>query len=983
MKKLSLCLSLCLLLFACSHTKNTPKANILRITDETIPADQQNYESFPGDPYGVRIYTLDNGLKVYISPNPERPRIQTLVVVKAGSVQDPADATGLAHYLEHMLFKGNQRIGTINYEQEQVEITKIKDLFEVLKQTSDSAARKTIYHQIDSISGVAAQFACPNEIDQLFTQIGATGTNAFTSNEYTGYINDIPANQLKNWVKIEKERYTNPVLRLFHTELEAVYEEKNRTLDNADRQLYEQFSAALFPNHNYGQQTTIGTIEHLKSPSMYAIEKYFNTYYVPNNMGIFLSGDVHPDSAFALIQEQFGQLTPKEVQKYTFVPDTIQSIRKVELSSKEAEKVMLGFKFPGAGTRASLMVELIDMLLNNSTAGLIDLHINQAQKAIGAYSYPRPMKDYTMHALGAQPLPGQKLEEVEQLLLAQIEKIKKGEFQDWLIEAVINDLKKRELQAGRSNRNRVSKMSENFALGLNWEDQLNYFEKLEKISKEELIEFAKQNYGNNYVVAYRRQKDESIGLQVEKPSITPINTRPENRSEWLKTFTQSPEPAPIDPIFVNYEEAINKTYTKDSTLVLYQENSIDELFNLNFYIPIGTQDDPELGMAADFFKLCGTDRMTLSELNEAWYRMGIDFGISVGEEESYITISGLNEQMEEGIRLMLEVLQNIKIDTVQLALQKQKIVQLRKNSLKDKRTLLWTGLKNYLIYGAESPLMSGMTNRQVEAVEGKALIQKVQNLWHNVAHIQYYGPSKADSLTKVLPALKKLRMAQGEKTFNRAAAKDKNEIFLLDFDMQQAEILLLAKKNTFQQSDQPIITLMNEYFGGSMSSIVFQELREKRALAYSVYAGYSAPKEKEDPYYVLGYIGSQADKYEEALSAILEIMQDLPYDSLKFAQAKAAIRQQYATERVSEQALLGSYLADQKLGYNYDRRKDVYEQLEEISFQEVADFFTDQMANNQFRIAIIGNSKNFDPKVLAKFGKVKSLSVDEIFPYQR
>ena len=981
MKKLFLTLFIAILFFACSNSKNTPAGKVIRVSDETKTTPTVAYESHLGDPYGVRIYTLENGLKVYISPNPERPRIQTLVVTKAGSVQDPADATGLAHYLEHMLFKGNREIGTVNYEKEKIELTKIKDLFETLKQTADSLTRKSLYQQIDSISGVAAQYACPNEIDQLFTQIGATGTNAFTSNEYTGYINDIPSNQLKNWVEIEMQRYKNPVLRLFHTELEAVYEEKNRTLDNADRQLYEKFSAALFPNHNYGQQTTIGTIEHLKSPSMYEIEKFFNTYYVPNNMGIFLSGDLDPDSAFAIIKAQFGSMQAKEVPNYTYKRDSITSIRKVALNSKEAEKVMIGFKFPGAGSNASLMVELIDMLLNNATAGLIDLNVNQAQKAIGAYSYPRSMKDYTMHVLGAQPLPGQTLEELEKLLLAQIEHIKKGEFKDWLLEAVINDLKKRELQAGRSNRNRVSKMSENFALGLDWKDHLEHFEQLENISKSELVAFAQQYYGNNYVVAYRRQSDASQGLKVEKPSITPLQTNPSNRSTWLQDFTEKSAPDPIEPVFINYEKEVNKVHAIDSTLVLYQGNSMDELFNLSFYIPIGTKHDPELGMAADYFELCGTDAKTRTELNEQWYRMGIDFGISVREEESFISISGLNAQMTEGLLLLQEVLAEVRPDSLQLALQKQKIIQQRENSLKDKRNLLWTGLKNYLIYGESSPLLAGMSNQEVAEVQGELLLKKVKTLWKSVEHIQYYGPRKTDSLIKVLPTIQKQKSAKTAKEFERLAAESNNEIYVLDFDMQQAEILLLAKKEAFNKSEQPVITLLNEYFGGSMSSVVFQELREKRALAYSVYAGYTSPAKMHDPHYVIGYIGSQADKYEEALAAMLEIFQELPYDSLKFAQAKTAIAQQYATERIGEQALLGSYLADQKLGYSYDRRKDVYEALDELSFEKVAFFFKNHFTKNNFRIAIIGNSKAFDKSTLSKFGTVRWIETKDLFPY--
>lgn len=969
------------LLLACSTWKNAPKKYPVKEEKANIqrPKPLEYFATKTlNDPLDVYEYKLPNGLKIFISPNAAEPRIQTLVLVKAGSIHDPADATGLAHYLEHMLFKGNDKIGTINYEAEKVELEKIKVLFETLKSTNDTTKRKNIYHQIDSISGVAAQYACPNEITQLFSQIGAKGTNAYTSKEFTGYINDIPNNQLENWLKIEQQRYSNPVLRLFHTELEAVYEEKNITLDKADRRMSEVFYEAMFPNHNYGQQTTIGTVEHLKSPSMFAIEKFFKKHYVPNNMAVFLSGDIKPDSAYHLVKTYFGDFTPQEVEPYEFNQNH-QFTKPVikTISSKEPQHLMLGYRFPGAGTKESLLVEMIDMLLANSTAGLIDLNVNQQQKAIGAYSYPYVLKDYTMHIMGGQPNDGQSLDDLKSILMEQLNLIKQGKFNDWMLEAVVNDLKKRELNNNRSNRHRVSTLSDAFAKNISWNEQLKYFDKLASITKDEVMDFAQKNYNDKYIAVYRLQNDSTTNLQVEKPAITPIDVPPSNRSEFLLEFSKNNNPKEISPVFVTYNDEIKQQNIDTNSTVFLQKNTQDSLFSLTFVIPYGSDDNKLLSTAFEYAKLCGTSAYSLTELNKKWYQLGIDFGLSVGENESYVSLSGLASNMDEGIKLFKAIVNNLQADTLQLNLLKNKIIQLRSNSLKDKNHLLWSGLKNYLVYGENSAYRSALNNNEVRNLQENQLLELFKKSLNNVSDVFYYGPDETFNTTE----FNWNKSDSKTKTYTRLSSSDKNEIFLFDFDLQQAEILMMHKSQQFKKEDLPVITLLNEYFGGGMSSIVFQEIREKKALAYSVYAGYTNVLDSADPHYVLAYIGTQADKYEEAIAAMLDIQQNLPYDSLKFEQAKTAIKQKYASNRIVEHAMLSAFRSDKNLGYSYDKRKDIYEKMDELNFADVKAFFDKNIKGQTYRIAILGNEKLFDLSKLKKFGTVKSVTAEELFPY--
>ena len=272
-------------------------------TKKLTDKDGYTYETVVNDKNGVRIYTLKNGLKVYLAQNFDAPKIQTYIPVRTGSNNDPADNTGLAHYLEHMMFKGTSKLASADWAKEKPLLDEISRLYEQHKAEQDPEKKKALYKKIDEVSQEASKYAIANEYDKAISSLGASGTNAHTWLDETVYKNNIPNNELEKWLKVEKERFSELVLRLFHTELEAVYEEFNRAQDNDSRLVNYELMDALFPKHPNGQQTTIGKSEHLKNPSMIAIHKYFDTYYVPNNYAMVLVGDLDFDKTIKLVDQ--------------------------------------------------------------------------------------------------------------------------------------------------------------------------------------------------------------------------------------------------------------------------------------------------------------------------------------------------------------------------------------------------------------------------------------------------------------------------------------------------------------------------------------------------------------------------------------------------------------------------------------------------------------------------------------------------------
>ncbi|MDX5320940.1 MAG: insulinase family protein, partial [Bacteroidota bacterium] len=451
---------LALPLFSFAQGKYVVPSKGIQLTTDSI---QWKYESFENDPLNVRKYVLKNGLTVYLSPNPREPKIQSMVVVRTGSRNDPADNTGLAHYLEHMLFKGTKQFGTKNYKFEQPLLEQIESLFELYKNTNDSAIRKMLYARIDSISYLASQTAIANEYDKMMQIMGVSGVNAYTSNDETVYINNIPSNQIYKWLEIEAERFRDPVFRLFHTELEAVYEEKNRSLDSDDSKAFEKLFYGMFYGHPYGMQTTIGTVEHLKTPSLRAIEQYYRTYYVPSNMALVLSGDFDPDSVIQIVDQHFSRwINLPEPQIIDYPEVHRKPFKTAEVYGPNPAYVMFGYPMPSGKEVATAYVDVINSLLYNGKAGLLDVNLNLTQKVQSASSFSYALNDAGTHIFVGVPRENQSPEEVQQLILAEIEKIKKGEFDEKLLQAIIDNKELELLKSYKDNYNRCSSIADAF-----------------------------------------------------------------------------------------------------------------------------------------------------------------------------------------------------------------------------------------------------------------------------------------------------------------------------------------------------------------------------------------------------------------------------------------------------------------------------------------------------------------------------------------
>lgn len=944
----------------------------------------KEYETIENDPTQTRIYTLENGLKVYLSVNDEAPRVQTSIAIRAGSKNDPATATGLAHYLEHMLFKGTDVYGTTDFSKEGPLLDQIDSLYEVYRGVDDEAERKRLYAMIDSVSQLASTFAIANEYDKMVSQMGAKGTNAYTSQERTVYINDIPTNQLEKWLTLEAERFRNPQLRLFHTELEAVYEEKNRSLDSDFRKAFAALMEGLFPNHQYGQQTTIGTIDHLKNPSLTEIKKYFNNYYVPNNMAICLSGDFNPDSVIVMIKDKFGSFERSEVPKFEVAKEEpITSPVVKEAIGPDAEFMYLAYRFDGVDSEESRLIQLCDMILANSTAGLIDLNLNQQQKVLRASSFTYILTDYSAHMLNASPKQGQSLEEAKDLLLAQIDSLKAGAFPDWLPEACINDMKLGRIRQLEYNRGRTSMMINAFIQNRDWSEEVGEIDALKKYSKQDIIDFAKANYKDNYVVVYKRTgKDESV-KEVVKPAITPVQVNRDDASPFLTELTSMPV-KDIEPVFLDYKKDINESSLDNGIIVRSINNETNELFTMYYIFDMGKNHNKKMNIAIDYLPFLGTTKYSPSEIQQEFYKIGCEFNVFSSDEQTYVTLSGLDENFEEGMKLFEHLLADAQPEEEALKSMVSNVLKSRADAKLNKSTILFGGMAAFAKYGEMNPFKDILTTEELNSLKASELTDLIHSLTSYKHRVLYYGPRSMDKLKENLKAMHKtpaeLKALPAEKNFAELE-NEATKVYVVDYDMKQAEIYMLSKKEMYNPKTVAAAAIYNEYFGGGMGSIVFQEMRESKALAYSVYSVYQSPSDSAKAHYAIAYIGTQADKLKEAMAGMMDLLNNMPESEKSFELAKKAALEKIRTERITKTSKLFNYETALRRGVDYDLRKDVYEAVPNMTMADLKAFHEEYIKNGNYNIMVIGKKSGLDMATLKSYGPVKELNLSQVFGY--
>lgn len=956
------------------------------------------YDTVPGDPLHAKIYTLPNGLKVFMSQNPREPRIQANIAVRVGGKNDPAETTGLAHYFEHLMFKGTPNFGTVNYELEKPMLDQIEALFETYRHTTDSVARAGIYHQIDSISYEASKLAIPNEYDKMMSAIGANGTNAYTSTDVTCYVENIPSNELERWAIVQSDRFKNPVIRGFHTELETIYEEKNMSLTNDNRKTYERMLEVLFPSHPYGTQTVLGTQTHLKNPSITNIKKYHEKWYVPNNMAIILSGDFDPDEAVDVITRYFGDMKPNpdlESQRLTIVEETpFTEPQRVEVWGNDAERLTLAWRIPGAASKDKVVLSVLSEVLSNGSAGLLDLDINQAQKLLGAGSGMYDMADEGAYIIIGVPRAGQSLREAETLLLAEVEKLRNGEFSEDLIDAIRANLELDLQKSFVSNNSRASLFTDAFVNGQTWADAVAEIETLKSVTKADVVAAANKYLGlDNYVAVDKRQGAPKDELKISKPAITPIVTNRDTTSVFLRNLIAL-DVQPIEPKFVDYSKDLQLGTLPNGTQLLYTHNPYNDVFDLTFVYETGSWADLYLAYAANYLDYVGTPDMTPAQIQEAFYSMACSYMVSVGSRRSFIVLRGLSENMNSALNLLEKLLTQAVSDPEVYQSFIDNIKKTREDN-KANQSRNFSALRQYVQYGPEMINSTVLSNDRLDSLDPDALLGSLKNLLNLKHRIIYYGPLSLQQVETDLAEnhVKGVTLSDPAPVHVYENVRpEETVIFIAPYDAKQLYMMQFTDEGKkYDVAEVPITTLYNEYFGGSMNAIVFQEMREARSLAYSAFARLSTPQRLDDDYTYYAQIATQNDKLMDAVTAFNEIINDMPQSEAAFNLAKEGIDKRIRTSRTIDDNIAWAYISDVDHGVapgmnpeypeGINTGKLTFESLPAMTLEDVVKFQKDNVKGRTYYYGILGKIEDLDLDAIGKLGKIVILTPEQIFGY--
>ena len=932
----------------------------------------------------VETFYLSNGLKVIMCENHDQPKIYGSVVVHAGAKNEDPAATGVAHYFEHIMFKGTDRIGTTNWKAEKPYLDSISDLYDQMQATKDPERRHQMQLEVNRLNIEASKYAIPNETDAILQQMGCTGLNAGTSYDYTVYYNTLPSNQLENWMEVYAERFRNPVYRLFQGELEAVYEERNI---HANEQMYA-FSRNIFTEafgeHPYSRDV-IGLDEHLKTPQPSAMKRFYDKYYVASNMTLILVGDFNTAKAKTMAEKYFSiwprgkKVKEPEYKMPVFDKQVVKNVKQTPI------KVGL-IIMPGVKERDYdyLPLSVMSDILSGGNGRLDELATEG--KLMAAMLMPLSLEDAGSNVILYIPkLLGQKHEAAEDLIWAAIDSVKDGRFSDKLLESIkMNNLISRkqmlESYSGIANLLQSLELS-----GSDYAEWQRDNERLMNITREDIMKIAEKYYDRNHCTIIRS----SMGFPDKPETIKPDWEHLEAQNQGEKTefakHIAERKVTDIKPQVLDYKKLVQTVPVSKNCTLYASKNPKNDLFSLNIYYHYGSFDNHNIDQAMTYFSSIGAGDMTPEQFRIEMDCLGGSFYLNSGSDYSYLTISGPEENMEKILELAMFKLNNPRHDQQQITNLVDALKASKKETKNDAST--WTSaLYEYVLYGDSSDYINHATTKEIKKMKGEELVKLIDNIFLRDGYVTYVGNSDPEHVANLLRqnnlvredvTVMQKRYRQPRKFTEGAVYYASNKKFL------KSDIDLYIQGDKFDyEKDRAACQMFNEYMSGSMAGVFFQEIREMRSLAYSTYGNFSYHRFNRTPARYYGYVGTQCDKSNDAIDAMSELMLRFPDRKDKFENARDYLISVRNSNYITFRSFPYNYrylVEEEKI--DHDNRVEVTKEISDLNYEDLKAFHKKYVEGRPMIIFISGNAKKFDLKALEKYGKVSEVKYKQMIVF--
>ena len=936
----------------------------------------------PGDPMGVTIHRLSNGMTVYISTDRQKPRFSAWVGVRAGSRMDPADSTGLAHYLEHMLFKGTDEFGTLNMEAEQAHIDAVAELYRALRATDDPAERASILAKIDAETQAQGEYAIPNEIDRMYATLGVEGVNAFTSDEQTVYIGSVPSNRLAQWAAVEAERYTDPVYRLFWPELESVYEEKNLDLDSPGSRVWNAMLQGLYPEHPYGTQTTIGKVDHLKSPAYDDMAAYFHRWYVPNNMAIVLAGDIDAATAIPVLEKAFGHLQPAAVPEPTpaELPPVAGRVSTEVLGDGEPG-LRVAWQTVPVGHPDAAALTVLDRVLDDASVGVLNTRLELTQKLPAVGSSNNALNEAGFFYVWAVARQGQGLDDVEAMIGGVLDDVRAGKVADEAVEAAKLHWRLDRQEGLESVGSRASRMMDAFVEHQSWSDVVALRGAVEAVTREDVVRVANTYLGDDRVVVYKRKGQPELP-KLGKPAITPVAIDPSRKSPFAQRIEQMEAPELV-PVWAKEGKHYARRSLASGELLAVQ-NPRNDLFSVTIQIKRGYRKEPLLCYALDVFDSSSAGSTSAEAMHRELYAMGASMWTSCNAESSSITIEGVDETMDRAVDTVVRWLGTATVDDTLLAAHLENTLSDRRDHL-DKDAYLTAALDAYAKYGDASAWKRQPSNAALAAAKTGKVQRLLRTLLDYRGRTLYFGTRSADEAAAYFEQRRTSRKNTafkdpGPAWVRRFRPLKGPEVYFLDKEVAKASVRFAYPAPPMAREQRPLGELYTQVLSGNMSAAVFQELRESSGLVYSASARVSPGRTPEDASALFGSLSTQVDKTPDAVARFMALLQSPPLSSTRVEEAREALDHEYRASRIDPRWLGWTVVGWDEQGEAADPRAWQWQQVMKADDAALTAFAT---AWTQLPVvfAVVGERKRVGMGALKKIGPVHEVKPETLFGY--
>lgn len=931
-------------------------------------------------------FKLTNGLQVYVWEDPTASDVFGIVGVKAGAFDDPSDLTGLAHYLEHVMFKGTEHIGALDWEKEKPLYDQIIAKYDQMAVEVDPAKKATINKEINQLTVEASQYTFTNEFSSLTEQMGGIGLNAGTSWDYTVYYNSFPPSEIFRWLELNSERLIHPVFRAFQTELETVYEEYNRMMDSQGRQESNFLLSSLFPDHPYARPI-IGLAEHLKNPQLSRLIDFYEKWYTPQNMVLVLSGNIKTNQVKGLINNTFGRLEAKaQPKKQTYSVPPFKGRKQVSAKISSYPQIVLGYNGIPKGHPDEIALDIcMSILSNGSRTGLLD-KLTLDGDLLSASASQISFREQGRIVITGIPHfdMGQRrfasLGSTEKTLLKEIEKVQRGEIEEWLLQSIKGRmLRMYDLQM-ESNGQKANMLVDAFIHDQDIDEVLGYKDKVLSVTLDEVKEVAKKYLTKDFLVVQLQEGKPQKGTQLDKPEYEALK-RPAGESAYSNHFADLPV-RKDDPQYIDFPAQQTKKINQLSNFY-YKKNDQNEVFTITLKYGVGTEEMPKLGYAVSLMNDAGVmAQYEPQQFKQELSRLNASCRFSVSGSYLYVTIEGYEQYLTEICQLVMRQMLMPALQEKQLNSVIGNAMQMRRME-KNRIDMLNDAANDYLIYQEQSDYIDRLPLTEIQAMTISELTGEFSRATDYEAEVHYVGSMSFDEVYEILNA--NLPLKAQERPSSSPVIKDRtsyaeNTVYLItDNDAQQSGIYFFMEGKPYSVEDKVLINAFNQYFSGGFTGLVMQEVREYRSMAYSAYGVLLTPQLQAKNYQLQGYIGTQPDKTVDAIKVFLDLLNDMPKHPERMDDIKQFLSHAILTNKPSFRSESQYIVAQKQLGYTEDPAKTQLPQIDQLTFDQVYGFYEKEIKGKPIAIAVVTDGRSVDTSQLDQFGKVIKVNKNKLF----